>query len=190
MSKTEDFPNTQKEFQDISNKDWLSVDNEEVILWWDNPNLLPYLKVLIPPVIGVLIGFAYIYGIFSGFTGQYIPSDYIWYPPLVLIPLSVLTFGLEWYKIRKTFYVMTNKKIIYKKGIFGQKDTNNISFDKVQNVELNQRFHENLLNYGDLLIYTAGSAQLEQKLKYVTYPELVTNILYDTKQAYKEDLYE
>ena len=186
---SDQFPNTQQEYQDISNKPWLSLDNEETILWWDNPSLLPYLRILIPPALGILIGFAYIYATLTGFTGQYIPQSYIWYPAAIMIPLSTAILGLEWYKIRKTFYVMTNKKIVYKKGIFGEKDTNNISYDKVQNVEFNQRFHENLLNYGDLLIYTAGSSQLEQRLKYVSYPELVTKLLNDSKQAYKEGLY-
>lgn len=189
MSKS-DFPNTQQEYQDISNKDWISLDNEEVILWWDNPSLIPYLRILIPPVIGILIGFAYIYATLTGVTQQYIPSQYVWYPAIIMISLSTAVLSLEWYKIRKTFYVMTNKKIIYKKGIFGQKDTNNISYDKVQNAEFNQKFHENLLNYGDILVYTAGSSQLEQRLKYVPYPGLVTNLMYDTKQAYKEGLYD
>lgn len=187
---SQEFPNTQQEYQDISNKDWLSLDNEEVILWWENPSLIPYFKILIPPVIGILLGFAYIYFTLTGETLQYIPSEYVWYPPALVISISTATVGLEWYKIRKTFYVMTNKKIIYKKGIFGQKDTNNISFDKVQNVEFNQRFHENLLNYGDILVYTAGSSGLEQRLKYVPYPDIVTKLLYDSKQAYKEGLYD
>lgn len=185
-----EFPNTQEEFKDISNKNWLNTDNTEVILWWDNPNLIPYLDKLLAPLLAILLGFVYLYLVLTNYPAlQYVPSQFQLYP-LLIIPLGTLLFGYEYLLIKKTFYVVTSKKIVFKKGILGEKDTNDLPFDKVQNTELKQRFHENLLNFGHIHIATAGTATVEQEFNNITYPELVKSVIQDTKQAYKEGLYD
>ncbi len=74
-------------------------------------------------------------------------------------------------------YLLTIRRVIIKKGIFGVKVTAAL-FDKITNLEVSQGFVDRLfLHHGSILINTAGMNKGEISLKFVDYPLELKNLL-------------
>ena len=74
-------------------------------------------------------------------------------------------------------YLLTTRRVIIKKGIFGVKVTAAL-FDKITNLEVSQGFVDRLfLHHGSILINTAGMNKGEISLKFVDYPLELKNLL-------------
>ncbi|MBI2600283.1 PH domain-containing protein [Candidatus Daviesbacteria bacterium] len=74
-------------------------------------------------------------------------------------------------------YLLTTRRIIIKKGIFGVKLTAAL-FDKITHLEVDQSFMDRLLlHHGTIIINTAGGNKDEISLKYVDYPMELKNLL-------------
>lgn len=74
-------------------------------------------------------------------------------------------------------YLLTTRRVIIKKGIFGVKLTAAL-FDKITHLEVDQSIIDRLLlHHGTILINTAGGNKDEISLKYVDYPLELKNLL-------------
>jgi len=74
-------------------------------------------------------------------------------------------------------YLLTTRRVIIKKGIFGVKLTATL-FDKITHLEVDQSIVDRLLlHHGTIIINTAGMNKGEISLKYVDYPLELKNLL-------------
>ena len=118
--------------------------------------------------------------VFFGFglgLGWLLGISKIW----ALILAFIGMFGSAILKTMHTFhsnrYLLTTRRVIIKKGIFGVKLTAAL-FDKITNLEVSQSFIDRLLlHHGTILINTAGMNKGEISLKFVDYPMELKNLL-------------
>ncbi len=74
-------------------------------------------------------------------------------------------------------YLLTTRRVVIKKGIFGVKLTATL-FDKITHLEVDQSFIDRLLlHHGSIIINTAGMNKGEINLKFVDYPMELKNLL-------------
>jgi len=99
----------------------------------------------------------------------------------VTIILLVLIFVLFLWIIedllswKYTSYILTNKKIISKKGILRKKKSS-IRFDRIQNISVSQSITERIIASGDIEIY-GGHDFTTMKLYDVPNPDNVENLI-------------
>ena len=96
-----------------------------------------------------------------------------------LAGLFMLIFAIL--KIMHTYhsnrYLLTTRRVIIKKGIFGVKLTATL-YDKITHLEVDQNIVDRLLlHHGSIIINTAGVTKGEIALKYVDYPLELKNLL-------------
>lgn len=90
-------------------------------------------------------------------------------------PLNLLFFYLSvgiylyvcYLKWKNSEFVITNKRVIFKKGIFA-KATEEHFFNKIETVRVNQSFFGSIFNYGDVIII--GSGGTSTKMEALTDP--------------------
>lgn len=139
----------------------------------------------------------------TGFSQAYIRSKfiiYLFFPSLLFAGIglglgwllgldkiwaSILAAGL-WsaaaiLKTMHTYhsnrYLLTTRRVIIKKGIFGVKLTTTL-YDKITHLEVDQAIMDRLLlHHGSIIINTAGVTKGEIILKYVDYPLELKNLL-------------
>ncbi len=98
--------------------------------------------------------------------------------------LILAIFTMTGFAILKTMhlfhanrYLLTTRRVIIKKGIFGVKVTAAL-YDKITNLEVIQSFVDRfLLHHGTIIINTAGVSKGEISLRYVDYPLELKNLL-------------
>lgn len=74
-------------------------------------------------------------------------------------------------------YLLTTRRVIIKKGIFGVKLTVAL-YDKITHLEVDQSFVDRmLLHHGSVIVNTAGLNKGEIILKFVDYPMEVKNLM-------------
>ena len=74
-------------------------------------------------------------------------------------------------------YLLTTRRVIIKKGIFGVKLTAAL-YDKITHLEVDQSFMDRfLLHHGTIIVNTAGVHKDEIILEYVDYPMELKNLL-------------
>lgn len=92
-----------------------------------------------------------------------------------LMILSALLRTMHVYHANR--YLLTTRRVIIKKGIFGVKLTAAL-FDKITHLEVNQGLIDRLLlHHGTILVNTAGLNKGEIALKYIDYPMELKNLL-------------
>ena len=98
--------------------------------------------------------------------------------------LTLTFFGLLASTILKTMhlyhsnrYLLTTRRVIIKKGIFGVKVSATL-FDKITHLEVDQSIIDRLLlHHGNIIISAAGMNKGEINLKFVDYPLELKNLL-------------
>lgn len=76
-----------------------------------------------------------------------------------------------------TKYLLTTRRVIIKKGIFGVKLSATL-FDKITHIEVDQSIIDRLfLHHGTIIINTAGMSKGEISLRFVEYPLELKNLL-------------
>lgn len=157
----------------IKNESWLNLGKEEEVLWWGNPSIIPYLPMFIIFSLAIPA---------SGIAYYYTP---IGVEVFAAIPIALALIGYEYLKIRRTFYVVTDEQTAYKIGIISR-DTMDIPYHKVQHVSFSQDIPGRLLNYGDIIITTAGTSKDEKVFNNCPNPAHVKQELMEAKQQYMQ----
>lgn len=126
-----------------------------------------------------------IYLLFPGFLffglglglGWLLGIGKIWALTLASIGMFLTALLKTMHTFHSNRYLLTTRRIIIKKGIFGVKLTAAL-FDKITHLEVDQSFVDRLLlHHGTILINTAGGNKDEISLKYVDYPMELKNLL-------------
>ena len=118
------------------------------------------------PLVVAMIGLVVIFELSD--TGQFFGGAKFWLWSLILligIFLGAIIFA-GWYS---TIYRVTNRRIEYRFGIFGFKESE-MAIEDIQSVEARQSFIGILLGYGDITVRTAAKVDKEITLAAVSKP--------------------
>ncbi len=75
---------------------------------------------------------------------------------IILLPFSIIVFGLAYLEYKSTELALTNKRIVAKFG-FIKRETVELKLDKVESVQLGQGILGRILNFGDVIVAGAGT---------------------------------
>ena len=85
---------------------------------------------------------------------RYLPG--LWrYTAYALALVAVVLLIQEWFQCWITEIAVTNRRIIYKKGLI-RRQTNEMNMDKVESVKINQSILGRMLDYGNVTILGTG----------------------------------
>lgn len=109
--------------------------------------------------------------------GWLLGLDKIWAAILSAGLWSAATILKTMHTYHANRYLLTTRRVIIKKGIFGVKLTTTL-YDKITHLEVDQTIVDRLLlHHGSIIINTAGVTKGEIILKYVDYPLELKNLL-------------
>lgn len=109
--------------------------------------------------------------------GWLLGLDKAWALSLALIGMLASAILKTMHTYHSNRYLLTTRRVIIKKGIFGVKLTATL-FDKITHLEVDQSFVDRLLlHHGTIIINTAGMNKGEISLKFVDYPLELKNLL-------------
>lgn len=140
--------------KDPSKYDWINLQEDEEILFWEHPSIVP---VLFTVVIGVLISLVGIYAAYNSPLG---------YVALLAIPVGMIVAASEY--IRRLFihYIITNNRVIKKTNII-RLDPEELDFEDVDSIDPTQgkdgiwnAIIERAFGYGDFVINTTGGKSI------------------------------
>jgi len=118
--------------------------------------------------------------IFFGFglgAGWLMGLGKAWALTLGLSTMILFTILKTMHLFHSNRYLLTTRRVIIKKGIFGVKLTAAL-FDKITHLEVDQGiFDRMLLHHGTIIINTAGLNKGEIALRFVDYPLELKNLL-------------
>ncbi|MBV0923472.1 PH domain-containing protein [Halomicroarcula limicola] len=126
-----------------SEHDWLTLDDDEEIVWRGQPST-------------------------ESLYGTYI----VGVPMILLLGLGLVVIASARLRQRNTDYVITDKGVYKKTGIFSRAVTE-IDLDKVQNTSFSVGAVGRYFDYGDVMISTAGGSGVEMTLRGVADPQAV-----------------
>lgn len=161
--------------QDIRNAQWLVLSRDESILWWGQPSYIPHLPFMLVGVLTVVLGPILMYQ-FPDMVGNL---------GLLAIPAGIIVFVVEYLKVITKFYVVTDDKVIRKRGII-RRDTIELRYENVEHVNALQSVFERLLGFGDISLASAGTSYNEVYLDNVREPRTVAQEITQQKDnAYR-----
>lgn len=109
--------------------------------------------------------------------GWFLGLDKIWAAILSVTMMTAAAFLKTMHTYHGNRYLLTTRRVIIKKGIFGVKLTATL-YDKITHLELDQTLMDRLLlHHGSIIINTAGVTRGEIVLKYIDYPLELKNLL-------------
>lgn len=109
--------------------------------------------------------------------GWFLGMDKTWAAVLAVGLMIVAATLKTMHTYHSNRYLLTTRRVIIKKGIFGVKLTTTL-YDKITHLEVDQGIVDRLLlHHGNIIINTAGVTKGEIILKYVDYPLELKNLL-------------
>lgn len=151
----------------FADADWLQLGSDEEILWAGHPSIVPYLP-------GYLLGGALVV---AGTVGALALNEFGFLGAIVLVG-GFLLVGLAHYRRVATSYVITTTQAYYKEGLLSRNVTQ-IRYDRIQNTSFTQSIPERLLSYGDVVITSAGTGEIEITFRGVPDPARIKHLLAD-----------
>ncbi|MFC5972368.1 PH domain-containing protein [Halomarina salina] len=153
----------------MSVPEWVTLGDDEQVVWSGTPSLLLATGSLVAGVVVVLVGLA-LYGFL-------LPNDFEFrWVAWLLIPLGMLFVGYAYVRHQSTRYVITTNEVYHKTGLFSRQVTS-LRLDRIQNTSFEQSFLERMLSFGDVHVDTAGSGGTEITFRAVSNPQQVSNLL-------------
>lgn len=152
-------------------KKYLSEDEELVLVTGFSKAFIRskfIIYLLFPGMIFALIGLG---------LGWFLGLGKIWAASLASLFLLILAILKTMHTYHANRYLLTTRRVVIKKGIFGVKLTATL-YDKITHLEVDQGIMDRLLlHHGSIIINTAGMNKGEINLKYVDYPMELKNLL-------------
>jgi uncharacterized membrane protein YdbT with pleckstrin-like domain len=143
----------------------------------------PHWKLLFVPMLWflaalVLVGIA--------FALNWINGTFLWVIILAIV-IAALWFVVrpivDWYTTR---YVLTTERLITRTGLIAKSGVE-IPLERITNVNFSQSMFERMLDSGDLLIESAGSAG-QSKFENIPHPDQFQTTLYKVREQRSMDL--
>lgn len=119
---------------------WANFDTDESVVWSGHPRITSIISSVVILAI-IAIGLA-IYKPLWGAIG---------------VVLGLLGVGFGYLALKNTEYVLTNKRLYRKAGVFGE-NSESASLEKIQNKTLSKGVFGSLFGYGSVSISTAAGA--------------------------------
>lgn len=173
------------------NQTWFSPTEGEEVLWFNHPSKLLLLPKLFFGLMIILFGvYSLVFdpGNISSMFTQESPVSFLNMGQFlnVIFSLIIMFFGglmivLNYLKWANTYYVVTNEKVIKKKGIIREKNKR-IPYEHLQQVNKKFNIKEKILRIGDLELYTAGTSGLEMYWDNVPNPRKASTIIETQKE--------
>lgn len=97
---------------------------------------------------------------------------------------TIFTLGL-WYLIvyKHNYIEVTNQIVTQKRGNLFSGNETTMRVDRITDINLNQSFLGNLMNYGDITIQSAGSADAEIAKKGMANPKQLRQVILDLRDG-------
>lgn len=145
--------------------EWLQLGDDEGVLWAGHPSIVPYLAHF-------LLGAALVVG---GTAGVALMDEF-GLLAVIVVMIGFLIAGSAHYRRISTSYVLTTTGVYHKEGLISR-DVTRIRYDRVQNTSFSQSIPERLLSYGDVVITSAGTGEIEIMLHNVPDPTRIKGLL-------------
>lgn len=145
--------------------DWLDLGPDEELLWAGHPSVVPYLGAF---ALGAAL-------IVAGAVGMALLGEYA-IVGVAGIAAGIATAGWAYYRRISTGYVITTAEVYHKEGIVAR-DVTQIRYERIQNTSFSQSVFERALSYGDVVITSAGTGEVEIVLKNVPDPAELKRLL-------------
>lgn len=123
--------------------DWLTLDENEEVLWSGEPRMASIAPALI---IGV--------------------------PLIFVFGLGLVIIAGAYLNVKNTDFVVTNEGLYKKTGVLSR-SVQKIGFEKVQNISFSQGIIANYFGYGNVEISTAGGSGVEMRFNGIDDPKSV-----------------
>lgn len=159
--------------------DWVTLTDDEEVLWHDRPAIHPYLLGELGSLI--LVGIGAVLAL-AGLGLVALPGGFT-LPEMVLLGgggllVAIGTVGivggiLNWWSLR---YLVTTEEVYKKRGIVSRSVTN-LSLEHVRKTNFNQSVLGRFFSYGHVRISTAGTGGTEIVFRYVSDPDAVVEMI-------------
>lgn len=174
MNRVENIP---REFEAIK-------DNNETMLWSDQPVFVPFMMQAVPflmlGIVWFLINSTFYQFMFednfmfAGFSSFALLFVVVHQFPLIASVLNTIRLLLVF---KNTVYGFSNKRVMLRTGFFGT-DFKVVDYDKIQNLEVNVNPIEKLFHVGKIRIYS-GEVSVRNNQSYPKY-----TVFYAIKNPY------
>lgn len=165
--------------QFMKNKSWYDYDKDEDILWWGHPSLIIMVPEIIVGAFMFVIGFvlAFSVGFADSSLLEYnVVDNSLTYVGYGIMFLAVAGIAFEYLRIKATYYIVSDNKLWYKKGII-KRDSRPIHYDRLQHVRSFQDVIDRLVGIGSLKLSTAGTSEEEKTFGHIRNPDKVNKII-------------
>jgi uncharacterized membrane protein YdbT with pleckstrin-like domain len=109
--------------------------------------------------------------------GWFFHLERLWTAILAVSLTSFVAFIKTSHLYHANRYLLTTKRVIIKRGIFGVRLTATL-YDKITHLEVDQSFVDRLfLHHGSIIVNTAGVSKGEIVLKNIDYPIEIKNLM-------------
>jgi uncharacterized membrane protein YdbT with pleckstrin-like domain len=138
------------------------VGNEKIVYHAHVHWILFFRPVLVLSISILMISFS-----------EYAPSiaEYIRYLAYIVFAVGGVLFMNEYIKHRSHEYVVTDRRVFIKEGVFNTKSTT-INLNHIETVELSQTLMGRILDFGEIEITASGGAGTEKPLHYIAHPAI------------------
>lgn len=163
--------------ENVEAYDWMNLEEEEQIMFRAHPSIIPHIPEFIFSALAMIAAFAVPILIPQYFEFEMTLLQQVGIGAFLFFGAALGAIG-TYLRIKSTFYVFTDDKIVVKKHIF-RVDSQETPYDKVQNFEYTQSIVERIINIGTVSVWTAGSGGKEYQLDDIPNPKKANKIISD-----------
>ena len=149
---------------------WLHLADGEEVVWESRPH--PIAMGWRLPLGGGLIIVGLLFLVFTATNG----NELVTATGLVFSGVGLGVVLVAYVFWTNTRYVITSGELYRKHGVISR-DVTQFRLDRIQNTSLRQSYFGRLLGYGELTVFTAGSADPELTFRYTPRPERAAGVL-------------
>lgn len=112
----------------------------------------------------------------------YLPPKQQMLPVIVFVAIGVLIFALRWLSKEMTYIYITDKRFLFKRGIFFIR-TEKMAIREINYCETRQTLLGNILDYGEIYIYTLTLDDNNVVLPEIAKPHVFTSAIERVKKG-------
>lgn len=174
---------SRRQFNELENEDWLSIEDGESVIYWEHPHWIKYISALIFSVLLSALGAILFIWVRTAADLPEILNQTVYVFGGIFIIFGILMFGFELLKRYKTYYVITDRRLIRRTNIF-RVDPDSTYFTSIQksgSYKTGQAYvfgkladftGYDRLEYGEINLSTAGETGDDKIIDYV--PDVYT----------------
>jgi len=174
----------------MTEHEWLSLDEGEAVVWVGEPRIWriadTVARAVVVTVVAAAVAVYVSLEVDPAVWGlpQY-TTTLVWGGAVVVALLQIKSVTVDYLRVDKTDYVLTNRRVYRKTGILSETVTN-VGVDRVQNTTLHKDVTGNLFDYGTVSISTAGSGGSDLVVTDLDDPETFRDRLQEQVRAATE----